>query len=1204
MADTTQLVLIELGRMAQVLEDRVESPDEFVTWMEELGWSISPPAASGLGAVTSAVAILVDLLEEAESGDLAEMDDDTLQQLAAQALACIVAAKDLPALFTGITVPADFFDTAPQQIAESLFMGYLDVGHPLVYSIFRLAGVVTIEHRPAAGDRPEHDVEIFSFDALGQFFTDPATAFQTLHGWGTPEADLLGLIEAFQSLAHALGIPAFRQTPRDEIVDDLYTGLPDDIDEDALEMRIPLLEIADQDVGFAEAGLAVLPLFDAAWGSEGLALVPYADGGLDIEVPLGEYFVLRLGAGIAGSIRIEVRYDSARVVVREDGSDFSGSGSMEVALKENAGEPTIIAGQRDASRLEVRGLSASLDVGVIGGQADATIQFSLQDGKLFVSFAEGDGFLKNIFGDLTLESDLDLGIGWSTLDGMFFHGSAGLEVTIPIHVELGPILLESIFVGLVFEMDEGVLELRAGLTAGLELGPLAASITRAGISAKISQSDDGNLGLLDIARPGFLAPTGAGFAMDSGVTGGGFLDFDDTNKRYAGMLALEIGEIGLVAIGLITTRMPDGSDGFSMLVSISVTFDPPIELTMAFTLSGVGGLFGINRTMSTEALQRGIKNRTLDGILFPDPRTVIANANKIISDMGAVFPVAEGQFVFGPMIQFGWGQPENVIIANIGIFIEIGISGSGIELSRVVLMGQVKAEFPTPKDPLIRINLDVLGVLDLEKEELSFQASLYDSGILEFEIYGDSAFFLSWGRRPEFAMSMGGFHPKFTPPPPPLIFADLRRLTISISSGSDLQLSCSSYMALTPNSLQFGARVELYASAAGAVVEGHLTFDALFYFSPFSFEVPMSASVHISFEGINLADIRLELSLAGPTPWNARGLAIFKVLFFDIEASFDITWGSDDAATAPLIDPWAQFKAALESADAWGGFMPSRWTMAESLAPVPEEDEEATRQLVVHPAGAIEVLQNILPLNTALEKFGNATIDGHDRFEIAGITVGDDGDTSTAARFLTDFFARGQFERLSSAQKLSVPSFEKMDAGITTVMSGALRIGTTEAVNVEHCVFEYESAIIDDDGALSQAPVPGAIPSRVAPVLIKGSTAMRLRRAIRARELFSRAAVASLPSGIPGLIGATAGPTADDPAAVPVATAGAKQDGYRVVHASDLTTATLDARVGVANQGLTKVAADQALKGHLRFDPTRRLLVVPEYEAADHEEAA
>src|SRR5262249_21277956 len=132
-----------------------------------------------------------------------------------------------------------------------------------------------------------------------------------------------------------------------------------------------------------------------------------------------------------------------------------------------------------------------------------------------------------------------------------------------------------------------------------------------------------------------VPPTGAGIAVSaSTVTGGGFLDHDEAMGRYVGMLNLKFSEIGLVAIGIITTKLPGG--GFALFINIGVTFSPPITLPYNFNLQGCGGLCAVNRTMDTEALRAGLRNKTLDSILFPeDP---ILNADKIISDSERVFP--------------------------------------------------------------------------------------------------------------------------------------------------------------------------------------------------------------------------------------------------------------------------------------------------------------------------------------------------------------------------------------------------------------------------------------------------------------------------------------------------------------------------------------------------------------------------------------
>ena len=78
-----------------------------------------------------------------------------------------------------------------------------------------------------------------------------------------------------------------------------------------------------------------------------------------------------------------------------------------------------------------------------------------------------------------------------------------------------------------------------------------------------------------------------------GVVGGGFLRFDFQKHEYSGILQLEIAEtISVKAIGLLSTRLPDGRKGYSLVLIIFAKRFAPIQLGFGFTLTGIGGLLG------------------------------------------------------------------------------------------------------------------------------------------------------------------------------------------------------------------------------------------------------------------------------------------------------------------------------------------------------------------------------------------------------------------------------------------------------------------------------------------------------------------------------------------------------------------------------------------------------------------------------------
>ena len=141
------------------------------------------------------------------------------------------------------------------------------------------------------------------------------------------------------------------------------------------------------------------------------------------------------------------------------------------------------------------------------------------------------------------------------------------------------------------------------------LGPLQAAVDRIGIIANLTfPPEGGNLGPLDLGFA-FKPPNGIGLSVDAGVVrGGGYLYIDVERGEYAGVLELDIaGIVSVKAIGLITTRMPDGSDGFSLLIVITAEFGTGIQLGFGFTLLAVGGILGLNRTMNLPALVEGVR---------------------------------------------------------------------------------------------------------------------------------------------------------------------------------------------------------------------------------------------------------------------------------------------------------------------------------------------------------------------------------------------------------------------------------------------------------------------------------------------------------------------------------------------------------------------------------------------------------------------
>ena len=128
----------------------------------------------------------------------------------------------------------------------------------------------------------------------------------------------------------------------------------------------------------------------------------------------------------------------------------------------------------------------------------------------------------------------------------------------------------------------------------------------------------------------FKPPNGIGLVLDAGIIkGGGYLGVDADG--YAGVLELKMLAVGVKAIAILNTK---SEAGFSLLLLIFGQF-PAIQLSFGFTLTGVGGLIGVQHTASPTALSQGIGNGSLDAVLFPE--NPVGDAPRIINTLRTCF---------------------------------------------------------------------------------------------------------------------------------------------------------------------------------------------------------------------------------------------------------------------------------------------------------------------------------------------------------------------------------------------------------------------------------------------------------------------------------------------------------------------------------------------------------------------------------------
>jgi hypothetical protein len=688
-----------------------------------------------------------------------------------------------------------------------------------------------------------------------------------------------------------------------------------------------------------------------------------------------------------------------------------------------------------------------------GGQAaaalDPGISLGIEGGRVIVDLASGDGFLSSLTGGKPIEADFELAATYTFGGGFRFDAGSSFGIKLPLHVSFAGVEIDGLSLSVPLDEPGGGIPIDFATAIRASLGPIDVVVDQVGLSTQLSfPSSGGRLGVADFSV-GFKAPTGLGISVDAGgVAGGGFLSFDPENGRYMGVLELRVFAVSVKAFGLVETKFPDGRDGFSFVMVISAEFTP-VQLSFGFTLNGVGGLVGVNRGLVADALGDAVRRGSLNHLLFPqDP---VRDAPTILNDLQTIFPASPKHFVFGPMAKLGWGTPT-LITADLGIIIEF-------PGPRLAVIGVAHAALPTRQFSILRLNLAIAGVLDFPKRTFALDASIYDSLVGGFSVSGDASFRLSFGERPNFALSIGGFNPSFKPPPS---FPTLRRATVDLGVNGNPSLTLQGYFALTSNTAQVGAAISLRASGAGILLEGHVSFDALFVFSPFSFEADLDAGVRVSFHGVGIG-VHLHGHLSGPTPWRVRGDVCVSILWWDACLGFDASFGKKRRAELPPIDPWdprpqnsdpelplVGLFAAAEDARNWAGEPPPA---AFSVVTLAARDPDAPPPL--DPLGAATFRQKVVPLSQKITKFGAFKPVVHDKFHLSSLRIGSVSVDLARVSPVNDDFAPAQFKEMKASERLSAPAYEEMEAGFT-VDPRIVHVGVIAEKQVE-----FETELLD-----------------------------------------------------------------------------------------------------------------------------------------------
>ncbi|WP_380876357.1 hypothetical protein ACFB49_08320 [Sphingomonas sp. DBB INV C78] len=629
------------------------------------------------------------------------------------------------------------------------------------------------------------------------------------------------------------------------------------------------------------------------------------------------------------------------------------------------------------------------------------------------------------------------------------------------------------------------------------LGPVYLRVDRLGLAATVdtmTPSSDRNLCLVQ-AGVDAAAPLGIAIQVDTGpISGGGTIQHDPASGDYVGALVLRLGKrITLTCVGLASTKDRNGTAESSLILIGTVEH---LDLRAGFvTFDGFGLIYAADRRIDEIAVRAALPTGQLRHILFPaDP---VKHLPELVSTLRTFFPVQAGVHSYGILVKLLFGAGHPLIRADLALLLE---RDSVADRSRLIVLGRISSALPQDKDAILRLNLDAIGVFDLDSGEMAVDAVLYESRLCgRFVLTGAAAFRRTPGEG--FALAVGGFNPRFQPPTG---FPIVPRVTIALTAGDNPKLIVQAYFALTSNTVQFGARASLYAAAYGFSIEGYVGFDVLIQLWPPHFIAEFQAGVQLKRGSHNLFKVDVRGMLEGPVPLRLAGKATFGILWWDYTVGFDRTLigGSQSVATETL-DVLTELVTRLSNPTSW---------RAEPLPAAAQIVSVRTGtaggpSLLLHPLGRLEVRQGVVPFNLDrdIDRVG-AFVPANDtrRFAITSATVGGSG-VGTEPVF--DDFPDGQFFDLSDAERLAAPDFVLREAGVAFGLD-QYRTDTTTAVPSP---VAYTEITVGDDGVPVVAPDPQPPPLDIFDMGFRIGAAARAEIRTGRAERYAEAVLADAP---------------------------------------------------------------------------------------------
>jgi hypothetical protein len=400
---------------------------------------------------------------------------------------------------------------------------------------------------------------------------------------------------------------------------------------------------------------------------------------------------------------------------------------------------------------------------------------------------------------------------------------------------------------------------------------------------------------------------GLNIAFESGpvkISAGFLKHIVDGITEYSGAATIGVKAFNLSALGSYASV-----DNHPSLFIFALMTSPPLGGPPAFFVTGLAGGFGYNR---------GLKLPTIDTVpTFPLTAGFVPGQSSPFSgsDPGAalkvlikdnVVPVQIGQNWLAAGIQFtSFQMLESFALLSVafGTELEIGLIG----------MSNLSVPAKSPKvvaAAQLALNVQILpnkGVVSVEAKLTPASYILSKSCLLT----GGFAFYL-WTAPNEhegdFVVTLGGYHPSFTPP---AHYPRVPRLGFNWTVTSEVSMKGGLYFALTPTCVMAGGSLEATFQSGSLKAWFIIGADFLIAWKPYYYDARLYANFGVSYTfRLNLLFTTITKTIsvslgADLRIWGPDFSGIARIHLWII--SFDISFGANSAKPATIIS-WQEFK--------------------------------------------------------------------------------------------------------------------------------------------------------------------------------------------------------------------------------------------------------------------------------------------------------